>query len=75
MHQTDKTSRIAAIQLSPVLFERDGTTEKVIKTIEKCGQEGIRPAVFPEMIIPNYPYFAWLNLPATISDLHGKLHE
>jgi len=75
MHQTDKTLRIAAIQLSPVLFDRDGTTEKVIKTIEKCGQEGIRLAVFPETFIPNYPYFAWLNPPATISDLHGKLHE
>ena len=75
MHPTGKTLRLAAIQLSPVLFDRDGSTAKVIKTIEKCGQEGIRLAVFPETFIPNYPYFAWLNLPATISGLHGKLHE
>ena len=75
MHPTGKTLRLAAIQLSPVLFDRDGSTAKVIKAIEKCGREGIRLAVFPETFIPNYPYFAWLNPPATISDLHFKLHE
>ena len=75
MGQKEKTMRVAAIQLSPVLFDRDGTTEKVIKTIAKCGREGIRLAVFPETFIPHYPYFAWLNPPATISDLHGRLNE
>jgi len=67
--------RVAAVQLSPLLFDRDGTTEKTIKTIEKCGQEDIRLAVFPETFIPNYPYFAWVNPPAAIADLHGKLYD
>ena len=75
MKASEKALRVAAIQLSPVLFDRDGTTEKVIKTIAKCGREGIRLAVFPETFIPNYPYFAWLNPPAMIADLHGRLHE
>ncbi|UCE52180.1 MAG: hypothetical protein JSV31_23410 [Desulfobacterales bacterium] len=75
MDQKEKTLRAAAIQLSPVLLDRDGTTEKVIKTIEKCGQEDIRLAVFPETFIPNYPYFAWVNPPAAIADLHGKLYD
>jgi aliphatic nitrilase len=75
MDQKAETIRVAAIQLSPVLMDRDGTTEKVMKTIEKCGREGIRLAVFPETIIPNYPYFAWVNPPATITDLHGKLYD
>ena len=61
MGEEEKTMKVAAIQLSPVLLDRDGTTEKVVKTIEKCGQEGIRLAVFPETIIPSYPYFAWLS--------------
>lgn len=68
MGQSEKSLRVAAIQLSPVLLDRDATTEKVIKTIETCGQEGIRLAVFPETFIPNYPYFAWVNPPATIAD-------
>ena len=75
MDTTEKVIRAAAVQLAPVLFDRDGTTEKVIKTIDKCGQEDIRLAVFPETVIPNYPYFAWLNPPATIADLNGRLHE
>ena len=75
MDKEDKVFKVAAIQLSPVLFDRDSTTEKVIKNIEKCGEEGIRLAVFPETFIPNYPYFAWLNPPAVISDFHGKLYD
>ena len=75
MNQEKKTFRAAAVQLTPVLFDRDGTTEKVIKAIEKCGQEGIRLAVFPETFIPNYPYFAWVQPPAVIAELHGKLYE
>ena len=75
MDKEDKTFKVAAIQLSPVLFDRDSTTEKVIRNIEKCGEEGIRLAVFPETFIPNYPYFAWLNPPAVISELHGKLYD
>ena len=75
MDQEERAFRVAAVQLSPILFERDGTTEKVIKAIRKCGKEGIKLAVFPETFIPNYPYFAWLNPPATISELHGRLYE
>jgi aliphatic nitrilase len=75
MVKVDKTLRVAAVQLSPVLLDRDGTTDKVVKTIERCGLEGIRLAVFPETVIPSYPYFAWLYPPATIADLHGQLFD
>ncbi len=75
MGQKEKIFRVAAVQLSPVLFNRDATTEKVIKAIEKCGREGIRLAVFPETFIPNYPYFAWVQAPAIISDLHRRLYD
>ena len=75
MDKEGKKFKVAAMQLSPVPFDRDGTTEKVIRNIEKCGKEGIRLAVFPETFIPNYPYFAWLNPPAVIADLQGKLHD
>jgi len=70
-----QTFRVAAIQMAPVLFDRDATTAKIVKIIEKCGREDIRLAVFPETIIPNYPYFAWLKPPAVIADLHERLYE
>ena len=75
MDQEERVFRVAAFQLSPILFDRDGTTEKVIRSIEKCGQEDIRLAVFPETFIPNYPYFAWVQPPAVIAELHGRLYE
>jgi len=71
----NKTFRVAAVQLAPVLFDRDGSTEKTLKAIRKCGREGIRLAVFPETFIPNYPYFAWVKPPALIAELHGRLYE
>jgi aliphatic nitrilase len=67
--------RVAAVQLAPIFFDRDGTTEKIIKAIEKCGLEGIRLAVFPETIIPNYPYFALCNPPLQIRGLLEKLYD
>jgi aliphatic nitrilase len=75
MEQSEKVFRVAAVQLSPVFFNDTATTEKVIKIIEKCGREGIRLAVFPETFIPNYPYFAWVQAPAIISDLHRGLYD
>jgi len=71
----ERRFKVAAVQLSPVLFDRDATTEKVVKAIEACGREGVQLAVFPETIIPNYPYFAWLNPPAVIAELHQRLYE
>jgi nitrilase len=75
MSGKERRFKVAAVQLSPVLFDRDATTEKVLKAVEECGREGVQLAVFPETIIPNYPYFAWLNPPAVIADLHERLYE
>lgn len=75
MAKREPILRVAAVQLSPVLFDRDATVEKIIKIIETCGKEGIRLAVFPETVIPNYPYFAWMNPPAVIADFHRRLYE
>jgi predicted amidohydrolase len=37
MNKKEKPFKVAAIQLSPVLFDRDSTTEKAIKAIDKYG--------------------------------------
>ena len=68
MDRSKAQFRAAAVQLSPVLFDRDGTTEKVVQSIERCGREGVRLAVFPETIIPSYPYFAMVYPPALIGE-------
>jgi nitrilase len=55
--------KAAAVQISPVLYSRDGTVEKVVKKILELGTKGVQFATFPETVIPYYPYFAFV-LPA-----------
>ncbi|MBI4777123.1 MAG: aliphatic nitrilase [Deltaproteobacteria bacterium] len=75
MNREKKTFKAAAVQIAPVMLDRDATAEKVIKTIEKCGKEGVELAVFPESLIPVFPYFAWLRPPVAITELFVKLYE
>lgn len=34
--------RAAAVQLSPVLYSREGTVEKIVQTILRLGREGVQ---------------------------------
>ena len=53
--------RAAAVQLSPVLYSREGTVEKVVNLIHELGREGVQFATFPETVIPYYPYFSFVQ--------------
>ena len=55
--------KAAAVQISPVLYSRQGTVEKVIKKIRDLGNQGIQFATFPETIVPYYPYFSFIQAP------------
>ena len=67
--------RAAVVQLTPVLFDRDGGTQKVLDAVAEAKDKGVQLPVFPETFIPNYPYFASWQPPATIGDLHLRLHD
>ncbi len=67
--------RAAAVQLAPVLFDRDGSTQKVLEAICEAERKDVDLLVFPETFIPNYPYFANWQAPATIAELHLRLFE
>jgi len=71
----ERIVRAAAVQLSPVLFDRNGSTQKVLDSIAEAKREGVQIMVFPETFIPNYPYFANWQAPATIADKHLRLFE
>jgi len=73
--QGPRKLRAAAVQLSPVLGSCDGTTEKVVAAIRAAGREGARFIVFPETVIPYYPYFSFLMPPAAMGAEHLKLYE
>jgi nitrilase len=67
--------RAAAVQISPVLFSRDGTTEKVLSAIAKAATEGVQLIVFPETFIPYYPYFSFVQPPVLMGKEHMRLYE
>ena len=46
--------KAAAVQLSPVLYSREGTVEKIVRTIRELGQQRVRLATFPETVIRYY---------------------
>jgi aliphatic nitrilase len=53
--------KAAAVQLSPVLYSREGTVDKIVRKIHELGQQGIQFATFPETVVPYYPYFSFLQ--------------
>ena len=55
--------KAAAVQLSPVLYSREGTVDKVIRQILDLGRQGVQFATFPETVVPYYPYFSFVQPP------------
>ena len=65
--------KAAAVQLSPVLYSREGTVEKIVRSIHELGQQGVQFATFPETVIPNYPYFSFVRSP--LQNIVGAEHR
>lgn len=55
--------KAAAVQISPVLYSREGTVERIVRKITELGHQGVQFATFPETIIPYYPYFSFVQRP------------
>ncbi|MGO4809375.1 carbon-nitrogen hydrolase family protein [Cupriavidus sp. 2MCAB6] len=53
-----KVVKAAAVQISPVLYSREATVEKVVQKIHELGEKGVQFATFPETVVPYYPYFS-----------------
>src|SRR6516165_6284640 len=65
--------KAAAVQLSPVLYSREGTVEKVTRKIHELGRQGVQFATFPETVVPYYPYFSYVQSPHQL--LAGTEHR
>ena len=64
--------KAAAVQISPVLYSRDGTVDKIVAKIAELGDQGVQFATFPETIVPYYPYFSFLQAPFELGAEHLK---
>lgn len=58
-----KPLRIAAVQSTPVCFDRSATLEIVAEHIRQAGQDGVELVVFPESFVPGYPDWLWRTTP------------
>jgi len=69
--------RAAAVQLAPVLGAgaRDGTCEKVCAAVGAAAREGAGLVVFPETVVPYYPYFSFIQAPAAMGKEHLRLYD
>jgi aliphatic nitrilase len=69
------TIRAAAVQFSPVLYSREATVAKLCNTLLALGREGVQFAVFPETVVPYYPYFSFVQPPFAMGKEHLQLLE
>ncbi len=67
--------KAAAVQLSPVLYSREGTVDKVCRQILALGRQGVQFATFPETVVPYYPYFSFVQPPFKMGAEHHRLLE
>jgi nitrilase len=67
--------KAAAVQISPVLYSRKDTVEKVVKKIRELGKQGVQFATFPETLIPYYPYFSFVQPAFALGKEHQRLLE
>jgi nitrilase len=67
--------KAAAVQLSPVLYSRQGTVDKIVNKIYELGTKGVQFATFPETVIPYYPYFSFVQPPYMMGKEHQRLLE
>src|SRR5262249_8766083 len=75
-HQREQAMTVvkaAAVQISPVLYSRAGTVEKIVNKIRQLGEKGVKFATFPEAIIPYYPYFSFVQ--SAFEMKIGKEHQ
>lgn len=67
--------KAAAVQISPVLYSRERTVERVVAKIDELATLGVQFAVFTETVIPYYPYFSFVQRPFEMSAEQLRLME
>ncbi|MDX1685957.1 MAG: carbon-nitrogen hydrolase family protein [Saprospiraceae bacterium] len=75
---TEKRSRIAAAQLTPVFLNKEKTVDKACEAILEAGKNGAGLIVFPEAFISGYPDWVWLianSKGAELNELYAQLVE
>ncbi|HSI10406.1 MAG TPA: Nit6803 family nitrilase [Chthoniobacter sp.] len=70
-----KRIRAAAVQIAPDLTNGTGTVDRVCDAIDRAAAKGVELAVFPETLVPYYPYFSFIAPPVHAGKEHMRLYE
>jgi aliphatic nitrilase len=65
----------AAVQLRPEVNDGDGTVTAICTAIAEAADKGAQLAVFPETVVPIYPYFSFIQPPVAMGRAHLDLYE
>ena len=72
---TQRIVRAAAVQISPDFDTPDGTLAKVCNAIDAAAAKRAQIVVFPETLLPYYPYFSFVRPPVASGAEHLRLYE
>jgi aliphatic nitrilase len=56
--------RVAAVQAEPRWFDLDAGVEQIVNLIGEAAAGGAELVAFPEVFLPGYPWWIWLDSPA-----------
>ena len=67
--------RVAAVQIAPDLDTLEGTRGRVLAALDEAAGKGAGLVVFPETLLPWYPYFSFVHPPVTTGGEHLRLYD
>ena len=67
--------KAAAVQTSPVFLNREATVDKACQLIQEASRKGAKLVAFPEVFVPGYPYWIWLDSPLKHDEFFSRLFK
>ncbi len=68
-------TKIAIIQHSPCILEREATLDRAVALIADAAAQGARLLVFPEAFVPGYPAWIWRLRPGSDWGASEEIHR
>ena len=73
MTDTYPKFKAAVVQAAPVFLNRAATIDKACELILEAGRNGAALVAFPEVYVPGYPYWVWMDPPIATGHWYTRL--
>ena len=67
-------TKVAIVQTSPVLLDREQTVQKAARLTDEAASQGAQLVIFTEAFIPGYPVWMWRLRPGGDWGITEKIH-